>query len=589
METVTPPAKKVYPTWVTEFASKYHSRTICQYLLHGNIYDFVPVQDGETMRYSRMRDFLGNDLFRNGDIVVYYDRSSGLRFKTKEMRADFVRSLEAYDTVNGTDFAQSFPRDPVRAFTLLEMHFRKRLLDAQKFSIACIIEYAETIVPMAEAGNTSMEDRAIQVFLQRWANEDLFKSSDVAIVLLTENVINLSNQVVKNPYIYEIKVPYPGETERLDYIRTFQKKYESAPPDTNPALLMEMPAEVLAQNTAGLNLSNLDILLSEIVGNKIRFTYEDLNRKKKEIIESEGGGLLEFVRTRYNLENVAGHKYAKAHLMETARAIRNGRPDVVPMGYLVAGPVGTGKTFLISCFAADIGVPMVILKNFRSKWQGETEGNLEKVLHLLSAMSPVAVMIDEADAYLGNRSADGDSGVSSRVFSMIASFMSNTENRGRVIWFLVTARPDLMPVDFKRQGRAEEHIALFYPETVEELKDLFVTMLKKTDLKYLKPEDFGDAFFETLNIRSGAEMEAALTRAKFRAAAAGAAQVSPDHVREAIADFLPPTYPEEIELMTYAAVLECTSKALLPEKYKNMSRETVMSRIREIKMRIIGD
>ena len=47
----------------------------------------------------------------------------------------------------------------------------------------------------------------------------------------------------------------------------------------------------------------------------------------------------------------------------------------------------------------------------------------------------------------------------------IAAFMGNTEYRGKIIWFLMTARPDLLPVDLKRQGRAEEHLALFYPQT----------------------------------------------------------------------------------------------------------------------------
>ena len=98
-------------------------------------------------------------------------------------------------------------------------------------------------------------------------------------------------------------------------------------------------------------------------------------------------------------------------------------------------------------------------------------------------MSPVALMIDEADAALGDRNASGDSGVSSRVFSQIATFMSNTEHRGRIIWFLMTARPDLMPVDLKRQGRAEEHIALFPPETPEEKKELYEVMVKKTGLQ----------------------------------------------------------------------------------------------------------
>ena len=138
------------------------------------------------------------------------------------------------------------------------------------------------------------------------------------------------------------------------------------------------------------------------------------------------------------------------------------------MGYVICGPVGTGKTFLTTCFAGEVGIPAVTLKNFRSMWQGETEGNLERVLQLLKAMSPIAVIVDEADAQLGNRSSSGDSGVSNRVFAKIAAFMGNTELRGKVIWFLLTCRPDLMPVDLKRQGRAEEHIALFYPDTKEE-------------------------------------------------------------------------------------------------------------------------
>lgn len=579
-------SKKTYPEWVNDFARKYHSRTISQYILHGNIYDYVPVRQGEDVKYPLMRDFLSKEMFAKGDIVVYYDRSSGIRFKTREMKVDFLRSLEAYDTVNGTAFAKSVPRDPVRAFTLLEMHFRKRLMEKKNFSIAFIVEYAETLIPMANAAHYNPEDRAIQVFLQRWANEGLFKMNDLIIVLLTENIINLNQQYVRNPYNYEITIPYSDEAERKTYIDHFLGRYKGADPESDPHDLLEMSTDVLAKNTAGLNLAHLRVLLAEIVENKIPFTYKDLNQKKKELIEAEAGGLLEFVQSKYSLADVAGHKHAKTHLLHTADAIRNGRNDVVPMGYLVAGPVGTGKTFLITCFANDIGVPMVILKNFRSKYQGETEGNLEKVLHLLKAMTPVAVMIDEADAYLGQRNAEGDSGVSSRVFSMIASFMSNTDHRGKIIWFLVTARPDLMPVDFKRQGRAEEHIALFYPNSIAEKRELFQIMLRKTGLKDLDLETVEDSFFEEMTVNSGAEMEAALTRAKFRAATEGAETVTIDIIKAAMADFLPPTYPMEIELMNYAAVLECTSKALLPKRYADMDRQEVVEKVNELKRRV---
>jgi hypothetical protein len=81
-------------------------------------------------------------------------------------------------------------------------------------------------------------------------------------------------------------------------------------------------------------------------------------------------------------------------------------------------------------------------------------------------------------------------------------------------------------------------------------------------------------------------MEAALTRAKFRAAAEDKSNVSPEILDAALNDFLPPTYPEEIELQTLSAVIECTSKELLPERYRNMDRSEILSKIDELKLRI---
>ena len=135
--------------------------------------------------------------------------------------------------------------------------------------------------------------------------------------------------------------------------------------------------------------------------------------------------------------------------------------------------------FSAQCTTGEIGIPCVMLKNFRSKYVGETEGNLERVLSVLRAMGPVVVIIDEADAALGDRSQDGDSGTSSRVFAMIAAQMGDTRYRGRILWMLLTCRPDLLPIDIKRQGRAEVHIPLFYPIDEDEIRDLFVAMAKK--------------------------------------------------------------------------------------------------------------
>ncbi len=565
-----------YPVWSQEFARKYLSRTINTFLLHGNVHDLVPLKNDEGTEFNRLKTFLSDEFFGARDYVIFYDRASGIYFRDKDSQADFNQAVAGRDSLVGTDYANKMPKDPVRVFSLLEQYFRLRL--DQKKSVALIIDYAETIIPMSDTGSTGNEDRTSLVYLSRWAHDPMFLASDFTTVLITENLADLNKTLVQNPYTTDIKITIPGEKDRLDFI-----KFETRNDDFKS--ISAVKPEIIAQQTAGLNYVNVRSVLSNARENKEKITFEGLAENKKELIEAEAYGLLEFIETPYSLDNVAGHKHVKEHLRKAVKALKEGRQDVMPMGYLVCGPVGTGKTFLVTCFATEVGIPMVKLKNFRSQWQGVTEGNLEKILSILKAMSPVAVMIDEADAYLGDRSSSGDSGVSSRVFSQIATFMSDTSNRGRIVWFLMTARPDLMPIDLKRQGRAEEHLALFPPHTNEERVELFNAMKKKTGLQMT--EEYIPAIIEEgFKTFSGADMEAALTRAKFRAAAEGKKKVTPEILDEALSDFIPPTYPEEVELQTLNAVIECTSKALLPERYREMDRNEILIKIEELKFRV---
>jgi len=84
-------------------------------------------------------------------------------------------------------------------------------------------------------------------------------------------------------------------------------------------------------------------------------------------------------------------------------------------------PSPSPETFLVECQAGEAGVPVVRLKNFRDRWVGSSEGNLENIFRLLAALGRCYVFIDEADQALGRRGAGaGDGGVSGRPYSMIA-------------------------------------------------------------------------------------------------------------------------------------------------------------------------
>ena len=225
-----------------------------------------------------------------------------------------------------------------------------------------------------------------------------------------------------------------------------------------------MKREVLADKLVGLSRVSVRTLVKRALTSGERITGAYLTRMKKELIEKEAAGRLEFLETTRTLDDVAGHDEAKAWLREDAVLLKRGRTMAIPMGYLLTGRIGTGKTYLVECLAGEIGIPCVEMKNFREKWVGATEGNLEKVFSILHALGQVIVFVDEADQMTGKRGGgDSDSGLSGRVYGMLAKEMSDTRNRGKIIWIFATSRPDLVEVDLKRQGRLDVHIPLFPP------------------------------------------------------------------------------------------------------------------------------
>src|SRR5579871_895492 len=560
------------PGWARELSEKYYSGVTSMFVLHGNVRDLAPWKRPTAIEFPPLGRFLREALFGSRDLVLFYDRGGGLSFGHPDMKADFERALAGYDSFHGTNFANGLPRNPDGVLNILDNYLRLRLID--KKSISVVVDFAETIAPAGDSSGMPPEDRNSLVILKRWAQNPVFLQADVTFCLIAENLVELNLGLVQNPGVASIEIPLPTESERLEFIRV-QAAARPLPAGS------DVSPEALATLTAGLKRVQLQGLMSGAVENQQPLTMKFLARRKKDLIEAESGGLLEFIQSRFDLSMVAGHEPAKQKLYDAARAVRAGKTDVVPMGYVICGPVGTGKTFLTTCFAGEIGIPAVTLKNFRSMWQGVTEGNLERILNLLKAMSPIAVIVDEADAQLGNRSASGDSGVSNRVFAQIAQFMGNTELRGKVIWFVLTSRPDLLPVDLKRQGRAEEHIALFYPHTDAERLAMFRAMQKKCGMK-IESAEAEQFFVQHSSGLSGADVEAILTRARMKSALENGAAIAAADIQAAIEDFIPPSYPTEIELQTLYAVLECTSRSLLPEAYRLMDRGELVRRTNEL-------
>ena len=564
------------PAWARGLVRAVRAKRACMFVLHGVPADLVPVRGSAGLRFLSLDDFLSTELLAGWPSIVTYNRAEGLGFTTPQARAHFQERLRSYDSVHGTNWCDGLPRDAANSFALLDSYFRHCASQSPARPVALLLPFAETLVPAGDAGFRSPEDRAVLVYLRKWSQDPVLLAKNVVIVLVTESLTELDQKLVRSHATQEIEIVRPDGAERLTYLQAVRAPgwYEK---------LSELTPERLAELTAGMTRVQVGLLLDGADADGEILTRDRVRQAKKEVIESEGLGLLEYVEPRFDLSMVAGMPAVKDRLRRAARAIARGNPAAVPMGYLVCGPVGSAKTFLVECFAHEIGFPCVKLKNFRSMWVGSTESNLERILKILASLTPVGVVIDEADAALGNRDQQGDSGTQNRVFAQIASFMGDTQYRGRILWFLITARPDLLPIDLKRQGRAEEHIPLFYPETVGEYDEIYAVMLKKLGIKTTAAKLSEVASESEFLGLSGSDLEAVLVRATLEAEAAGSAEVAPEHLKKALGDFIPPANSREREMQILCAVLESTSRELLPERFRTLDRGDIQARVQEIK------
>jgi SpoVK/Ycf46/Vps4 family AAA+-type ATPase len=186
----------------------------------------------------------------------------------------------------------------------------------------------------------------------------------------------------------------------------------------------------------------------------------------------------------------------------------------------------------------------------------------------VQALGQVIVIVDEGDRAFGNQEGDGDGGTSSRVMARLKEFMSDTQNRGRVLFILMTNRPDKLDIDIKRAGRLDRKIPFLYPQEPAEVESVVLAQLRKnkiaSDVEF--PRD-RDAVSARLVGYSNADIEAVVLLANDYARETN---VALSHFAEAIRDYLPSRDVEMLEYMELVAVFEASNRRMLPKKYAEL-------------------
>ncbi|HEU4507035.1 MAG TPA: AAA family ATPase [Pyrinomonadaceae bacterium] len=608
---------RVLPVWAEDLRRRYLRGEASMFVLHGNVYDVVL----SNRKMMALTEFLTDVLLKESkETIAVYNVATGVRFTKRS------KDLDAIDDL-------LFSTDKPRVFAALE-----RLLIGSK-KTAVIMEYAEAIAPAGDPNFQGEADRAAIVTLHRWSALPEIERGDNVVLLISENLTELAPKLISNPKVAVVEVPMPDQNTRREAARLADSRLTDK--DTEryagitaglksiqiASILTPQPAaeedladresfiagllgggadaagraHKLATLTSGLSRNEVKELVAPTaqvpdapVPSPIERARKETDRliakRKREILERECFGLVEFVEPAHGFEVVGGMDEVKKDLMVIAESIREGRTSRVPMGILFTGPMGTGKTFVAEAFAKECGLTTIKLKNFRSKWVGATEGNLEKILNVIRAIGQVVVIIDEGDRAFGNTDGEGDGGTSSRVIARIKEFMSDTSNRGRILFLVMTNRPDKLDVDLKRAGRLDRKIPFLYVQTPEEVEMVAKALLRKNKIKTeVDLVSIREKFSSKLVGYSNADIEAAILLANEEAAreSGSDAPVLEKHFEQAAIDYFPSRDAELLEYMELLAVFESSSRRLLPAKYASLTPEELDARLRHLRA-IVG-
>ncbi len=539
------------PAWAHELALAYESGAHGQFVLYGNVGDRLPLS-GRLVSLTR---WLESQLLTGFDVVFQYDPGNGL---TVLRGSDRLRQWLA-----GRDDA-AWPREPRAAVERVSHYLRylanlKALGQGDGEHVAVIMRGIDQVLPGGRAGD--FEIASLASLVRDWASESPFTDQAFASFLIADNLNDLHPQIAFHPRVARIRVPLPDEAmlgQALAQLRL-----------DHPGAFAGADDGMITGALTGVSISALQSLVRTCAHQGRALGPADWLRVKKQLVEGDASGLVEFIDSHRTLDDYEAPPALKEWLRQDIALWRAANLRALPMGYLFCGPVGTGKTFLVECLAGEAGVPVLKLKNFRDRWVGSSEGNLEKVFRLIRALGRCIVFIDEADQTLGKRdSGNGDSGLAGRLYSMIAQEMSDTDNRGRVMWVLASSRPDLIEVDLKRPGRIDVKIPLLPTTTAAESAALLDALLKRFGMAPGAEALLALPSPLPLLLTPGAA-EAFAVKAYRQAQTTGVAPL--EAIAALLAGYQPPVPLEVLEFQMRIAVAEATDLRFVPPSLRPLA------------------
>ena len=433
---------------------------------------------------------------------------------------------------------------------------------APERALAFVAEYEEEAVFLFKDFHPYLKDNSPGASLLIRQLRDLvpvMKGSQRTLLWLSP-MMQIPPELQKDVTVVDL--PLPTENEYRQVVAQAMEQARANP--TVTVDLDEDAIDAIVKACQGLTRSEAENALYKSVVSKHGLTGQDVKSildEKEQIIRKSG--ILEYTAAVDDFNGIGGLEQLKRWLGQrnegfSQKARDFGLPN--PRGVMLVGVPGCGKSLCAKAVAAEWQKPLLKFDLGRvfAGLVGESEERMRKALAVAENVAPCVLWIDEMEKGLAGIGGTGDSGVATRVFGTLLTWM---EEKKHPVFVVATANNiDQLPPELLRKGRMDEifFVDLPTPRNRAEILMIHLAKRQRTPTDYDIPAVVlaSDGF-------SGAELEEVVIDALYEAYSSTERTLKTGHLLNSARQIIPlsRSRARDIEALRQWATVNCRMAA----------------------------
>ncbi|MDP3696541.1 MAG: AAA family ATPase [Candidatus Taylorbacteria bacterium] len=481
---------RVRPKFIDEISDSNYFRRKNVVLLTGNVNDIF-YNDANDNFLSLEQELFAE--LKDKFTVVRIDMSLGLSFFDSVFEAEFSSETEKeLDMVcRGLNFPyfktgglksqfQQNRHNPLVTLVLLkqvsDLFRQAQRMKLEKVKPLCIvIQHTGSLFPAGSLNQLSELDRQRLIFFLSWISDPAFQDGSELIVLINRVKAEVNGEITALPNVAHIEVPLPEEEERRKFIQKSITK--------ESGITFERGEIKFVSDTAGLTLNSLKDLIEIASITKKEVTQADVLAEVNLVIRSALGDIVKVKRPTHKPDDIIGYKATGGIIADIFERCED--PELAVSAILVSGPNGGGKTYQLEAYASQSGRVVIELTGLRDSLFGGTDKLFEQLRMYLVTLGKVLILVDEAHTAFGSVHSKDTHETEKRLAGNMIKLMGDPNLRGKILWALMTSRPDELDPDVK--SRAPIQIPIFDLEG-DERRQFVAEMLRRKKIDFADSE-----------------------------------------------------------------------------------------------------